>query len=289
MSKVSKIEKLACDTAKSIGLVPFYLTDENILEISKYKNPDHHNYGVEYLGAVTPIEVKEKRKTVLKFLFQGNRFDSLKDAVNTIIEYNKTLMFPPECYRKSLRTMHKVGLMINWYMENILGFKANEDCRGLTKKFYRPDIYGAKRFKIDITLDQPWDYKGDNGFSGYISYGINNSSCIIKKFQSLETFMQGVCSIVEPVLLIECEKSISFFDKSNKIEKDYNAELLTMYKGLNFNTENVRSMLKDRLQSALKRIEEQEKEELNNNNGKSEEKDSLQNRKESCYNSEVIT
>ena len=36
MSKVSKIEKLACDTAKSIGLVPFYLTDENILEISKY-------------------------------------------------------------------------------------------------------------------------------------------------------------------------------------------------------------------------------------------------------------
>lgn len=49
--------------------------------------------------------------------------------------------------------------------------------------------------------------------------------------------------------------------------------------------------LKDRLQSALKRIEEQEKEELinNNNNGKSEEKDSLQNRKESCYNSGVIT
>lgn len=46
--------------------------------------------------------------------------------------------------------------------------------------------------------------------------------------------------------------------------------------------------LKDRLQSALKRIEEQEKEELNNN-GKSEEKDSLQNRQKSCYNSEVIT
>lgn len=175
---------------------------------------------------------------------QGDKIASPEDLIMLITEYNKTRVCPSYCYNPAATSWANLQNAFSWYLET-LGF--HRDSGWHYMNMILTNIYGEEISKIYIDLPK------DDSYNGSIIRNITKSfSWIEASFDSVDSMISAVNSVLEPELLINAANSINSVTNMTKSRTD--TELTTITSSLDMYKCNTKNAIKAALTEALNRL-----------------------------------
>lgn len=174
---------------------------------------------------------------------QGDKTDSPEDLIMLIAEYNKTRVCPSYCYSPASTSWANLQVAFRWYLET-LGFHESYDWHYMG--IILTNIYGEEISKISIDLPK------DDSYNGSIVRYLKGFSWIEASFDSVDSMISAVNSILEPELLINAVNCIN--GVTNMTKSRTNTELKTITSNLDVYKCNTKNAIKSALEEALNRL-----------------------------------
>ena len=175
---------------------------------------------------------------------QGDKTDSPEDLIMLITEYNKIRVCPSYCYNPAATSWANLQNAFSWYLET-LGF--HRDSGWHYTNMILTNIYGEEISKIYIDLPK------DDSYNGSIIRNIAKSfSWIEASFNSVDSMISAVNSVLEPELLINAANSIN--SVTNMTKSRTNIEFKAITNNLDVYKCNTKNAVKTALTEALNRL-----------------------------------
>lgn len=174
---------------------------------------------------------------------QGDKTDSPKDLIMLIAEYNKTRVCPSYCYSPASTSWANLQVAFRWYLET-LGFHTDSGWHYMD--MILTNIYGEEISKISIDLPKDRSYKGS------IVRHLKGFSWIEASFDSVDSMISAINSVLEPELLINAANSIN--SVTNMTNSRTNTEFKAITSNLNVYKCNTKNAIKAALEEALNRL-----------------------------------
>lgn len=175
---------------------------------------------------------------------QGDKTDSPEDLIMLITEYNKIRVCPSYCYNPTATSWANLQNAFSWYLET-LGF--HRDSGWHYTNMILTNIYGEEISKIYIDLPK------DDSYNGSIIRNIAKSfSWIEASFNSVDSMISAVNSVLEPELLINAANSINSVTSMTKSRT--NIEFKAITNNLDVYKCNTKNAIKAALTEALNRL-----------------------------------
>lgn len=174
---------------------------------------------------------------------QGDKTDSPEDLIMLIAEYNKTRVCPSYCYSPTSTSWANLQAAFRWYLET-LGFHTDSGWHYMD--MILTNIYGEEISRIHIYIPK------DDSYNGSIVRHLKGFSWIEAHFDSVDSMISAVNSILEPELLINATNSISSVTNMTKSRTD--TELTTITSNLDVYKYNTKNAIKAALEEALNRL-----------------------------------
>lgn len=175
---------------------------------------------------------------------QGDKTDSPKDLIMLIAEYNKTRVCPSYCYSPASTSWANLQVAFRWYLET-LGFHTDSGWHYMD--MILTNIYGEEISKISIDLPKDRSYKGS------IVRHLKGFSWIEASFDSVDSMISAINSVLEPELLINAANSINSI--TNMTNSRTNTEFKAITSNLNVYKCNTKNAIKAALEEALNRLQ----------------------------------
>lgn len=175
---------------------------------------------------------------------QGDKTDSPKDLIMLIAEYNKTRVCPSYCYSPASTSWANLQVAFRWYLET-LGFHTDSGWHYMD--MILTNIYGEEISKISIDLPKDRSYKGS------IVRHLKGFSWIEASFDSVDSMISAINSVLEPELLINAANSIN--SVTNMTNSRTNTEFKAITSNLNVYKCNTKNAIKAALEEALNRLQ----------------------------------
>ena len=209
-----------------------------------FSNSAHGTFDLYYneLGCNWFGEFTVKGKSYITS--QGDKTDSPEDLIMLITEYNKIRVCPSYCYNPAATSWANLGNAFSWYLET-LGF--HRDSGWHYTNMILTNIYGEEISKIYIDLPK------DDSYNGSIIRNIAKSfSWIEASFNSVDSMISAVNSVLEPELLINAANSIN--SVTNMTKSRTNTEFKAITNNLDVYKCNTKNAVKTALEEALNRL-----------------------------------
>ena len=174
---------------------------------------------------------------------QGDKTDSPEDLIMIITEYNKTRVCPSYCYNPTSTSWANLQVAFRWYLKT-LGFHESSNWRYVDMVL--TNVYGEEISRISIDLPK------DGSYNGSIVRYLKGFSWIEASFDSVDSMISAINSILEPELLINAATSIS--SVTNMTKSRTNTELTTITNSLDVYKYNTKNAIKSALEEALNRL-----------------------------------
>lgn len=174
---------------------------------------------------------------------QGDKTDSPEDLIMLIAEYNKTKVCPSYCYSPTSTSWANLQAAFRWYLET-LGFHTDSGWHYMD--MILTNIYGEEISRVHIYIPK------DDSYNGSIVRHLKGFSWIEASFDSVDSMISAINSVLEPELLINAANSIN--SVTNMIKSRNNTELKTITSNLDVYKCNTKNAIKSALEEALNRL-----------------------------------
>lgn len=207
-----------------------------------YKDNPYLDLYYDKLGLDWFGEFKVSRKTYITSF--GAKTKSPEELIKLIEEYNKTRICPSYCYSPTLTGWANLQSAFTWYLKS-LGFYKDTSYHGTF--MIMTNIYGEEISRIYINLPK------DNSYNGSIIRYLNKGfSWIEAPFDSIDSMISAINSILEPELLINAASNIDAANHMTKGRTD--VEAFGIDNHLNVYKANTKNAVKQALQEALNKL-----------------------------------
>lgn len=177
---------------------------------------------------------------------QGDKTDSPEDLIMLIAEYNKTRVCPSYCYSPTSTSWANLQVAFRWYLET-LGFHKDTSFYNHGTFMIMTNIYGDEINRIYIDLPKDNSYEGS-----IVRYFYKGFSWIEASFDSVDSMISAVNSVLEPELLINAANSIN--SVTNMTKSRTSTEFKTITSNLDVYKCNTKNAIKSALAEALNRL-----------------------------------
>ena len=175
---------------------------------------------------------------------QGDKTDSPEDLIMLIAEYNKTRVCPSYCYSPTSTSWANLQAAFRWYLET-LGFHTDSSWHYMD--MILTNIYGEEISRIRMYIPK------DDSYNGAIIRNLAKSfSWIEASFDSVDSMISAINSVLEPELLINAANSIN--SVTNMTKSRTNTEFKAITSNLNVYKCNTKNAIKSALEEALNRL-----------------------------------
>lgn len=207
-----------------------------------YKDNPYLDLYYDKLGLDWFGEFKVSRKTYITSF--GAKTKSPEELIKLIEEYNKTRICPSYCYSPTSTSWFNMQNAFTWYLKS-LGFRKDTSYHGTF--MIMTNIYGEEISRIYIDLPKDDSYNGS-----IIRYFNKGFSWIESPFDSVDSMISAVNSVLEPELLINAANNINAANSMTKGRTD--VEAFTIGTDLNIYKTNTKNAVKQALQEALNKL-----------------------------------
>ena len=207
-----------------------------------YKDNPYLDLYYDKLGLDWFGEFKVFRKNYITSL--GAKTKSPEELIKLIEEYNKTRICPSYCYSPTATSWYNVQNAFTWYLKS-LGFRKDTSYHGTF--MIMTNIYGEEISRIYIDLPK------DESYNGYIIRYFNRGfSWIEVPFNSVDSMIIAINSVLEPELLVNAANNINAANNMTKGRTDVEASIIDNH--LNIYKVNIKNAVKQALQEALNKL-----------------------------------
>lgn len=209
-----------------------------------YKDNPYLDLYYDKLGLDWFGEFKVFRKTYITSF--GAKTKSPEELIKLIEEYNKTRICPSYCYCPTATSWFNVQNAFTWYLKS-LGFHKDTSFHNHGTFMIMTNIYGEEISRIYIDLPK------DESYNGYITRYFNKGfSWIEVPFNSVDSMISAINSVLEPELLVNAANNINAVNNMTKGRTDVEASIIDNY--LNIYKVNIKNAVKQALQEALNKL-----------------------------------
>lgn len=206
---------------------------------SPYLDLYYNKSGLDWFG-----EFKVSRKTYITSF--GAKTKSPEELIKLIEEYNKTRVCPSYCYCPTATSWFNVQNAFTWYLKS-LGFRKDTSSYNYSTFMIMTNIYGEEISRIYIDLPK------DESYNGYIIRYFNKGfSWIEVPFNSIDSMITAINSVLEPELLVNAANNINAVNNMTKSRTDVEASIIDNH--LNIHKVNIKNAVKQALQEALNKL-----------------------------------
>ena len=207
-----------------------------------YKDNPYLDLYYDKLGLDWFGEFKVSRKTYITSF--GAKTKSPEELIKLIEEYNKTRICPSYCYCPTATSWFNVQNAFTWYLKS-LGFHKDTSNHGTF--MIMTNIYGEEISRIYI------DFPKDESYNGSIIRYFNKGfSWIEVPFDSVDSMISAINSVLEPELLVNATNNINAVNNMTKDRTDVEASIIDNH--LNIHKVNIKNAVKQALQEALNKL-----------------------------------
>ena len=209
-----------------------------------YKDNPYLDLYYDKLGLDWFGEFKVSRKTYITSF--GAKTKSPEELIKLIEEYNKTRICPSYCYSPTATSWFNVQNAFTWYLKS-LGFRKDTSFYNHGTFMIMTNIYGEEISRIYIDLPK------DESYNGYIIRYFNKGfSWIEVPFDSVDSMISAINSVLEPELLVNAANNINAANNMTKGRTDVEASIIDNH--LNIYKVNIKNAVKQALQEALNKL-----------------------------------
>ena len=209
-----------------------------------YKDNPYLDLYYDRLGLDWFGEFKVSRKTYITSF--GAKTKSPEELIKLIEEYNKTRICPSYCYSPIATSWFNVQSAFTWYLKS-LGFHKDTSFYNHGTFMIMTNIYGEEISRIYIDLPKDDSYNGS-----IIRYFNKGFSWIEAPFNSVDSMISAVNSVLEPELLVNAASNINATNNMTKGRTDVEASIIDNH--LNIYKVNIKNAVKQALQEALNKL-----------------------------------
>ena len=197
---------------------------------------------VEWFGSFNTIKKKGN------VYYQNSDFitDSPKELVEKIKSHNDMQICPSYCYAPIYTPHTNLALAFKWYLTQ-LDFVNEPDSDTMVLK----NMYGENTCKVKLYCD----YEAKNYHGEIIRYLTNGLSFIKTTFNSVDSMIGAINSIIEPELLIDTVQKLNIVKKMTD-NRDYSNEFVATDNMFTEHKINMKNTLKVALKNALEKIDQ---------------------------------
>lgn len=207
-----------------------------------YKDNPYLDLYYDKLGLDWFGEFKVSCKTYITSF--GAKTKSPEELIKLIEEYNKTRICPSYCYSPTSTSWFNIQNAFTWYLKS-LGFHKDTSYHGTF--MIMTNIYGEEISRIYIDLPKDDSYNGS-----IIRYFNKGFSWIEAPFDSVDSMISAINSILEPELLVNATNNIDAANNMTKGRTD--VEVFGIDNHLNVYKANTKNAVKQALQEALNKL-----------------------------------
>ena len=209
-----------------------------------YKDNPYLDLYYDKLGLDWFGEFKVFRKTYITSF--GAKTKSPEELIKLIEEYNKTRICPSYCYSPTATSWFNVQNAFTWYLKS-LGFRKDTSSYDNSIFMIMTNIYGEEISRIYIDLPK------DESYNGYIIRYFNRGfSWIEVPFNSVDSMIIAINSVLEPELLVNAANNINAANNMTKGRTDVEASIIDNH--LNIYKVNIKNAVKQALREALNKL-----------------------------------
>lgn len=209
-----------------------------------YKDNPYLDLYYDKLGLDWFGEFKVSRKTYITSF--GAKTKSPEELIKLIEEYNKTRICPSYCYSPVATSWFNVQNAFTWYLKS-LGFHKDTSSYDNSNFMIMTNIYGEEISRIYIDLPK------NESYNGYITRYFNKGfSWIEVPFDSVDSMISAINSVLEPELLVNAANNINAVNNMTKGRTDIEASIIDTH--LNIYKVNIKNAVKQALQEALNKL-----------------------------------
>lgn len=209
-----------------------------------YKDNPYLDLYYDKLGLDWFGEFKVFRKTYITSF--GAKTKSPEELIKLIEEYNKTRICPSYCYSPIATSWFNVQNAFTWYLKS-LGFRKDTSSYDNGIFMIMTNIYGEEISRIYIDLPKDDSYNGS-----IIRYFNKGFSWIEVPFDSVDSMISAINSVLEPELLVNAANNINAANNMTKGRTDIEASIIDSH--LNIYKVNIKNAVKQALQEALNKL-----------------------------------
>lgn len=209
-----------------------------------YKDNSYLDLYYDKLGLDWFGEFKVSNKTYITSF--GAKTKSPEELIKLIEEYNKTRICPSYCYSPTATSWFNVQSAFTWYLKS-LGFHKDTSFYNHGTFMIMTNIYGEEISRIYIDLPKDDSYNGS-----IIRYFNKGFSWIEAPFDSVDSMISSINSVLEPELLVNAANNIGAANNMTKGRTD--VEAFGIDNHLNVYKANTKNAVKQALQEALNKL-----------------------------------
>lgn len=209
-----------------------------------YKDNPYLDLYYDKLGLDWFGEFKVSSKTYITSF--GEKTKSPEKLIKLIEEYNKTRICPSYCYSPTATSWFNIQNAFTWYLKS-LGFHKDTSFYNHGTFMIMTNIYGEEISRIYIDLPKDGSYNGS-----IIRYFNKGFSWIEASFDSVDSMISAVNSVLEPELLVNAANNINAANNMTKDRTDVEASIIDNH--LNIYKVNIKNIVKQALQEALNKL-----------------------------------
>ena len=209
-----------------------------------YKDNPYLDLYYDKLGLDWFGEFKVSCKTYITSF--GAKTKSPEELIKLIEEYNKTRICPSYCYSPTSTSWANLQRAFTWYLKS-LGFCKDTSSYDNSIFMIMTNIYGEEISRIYIDLPK------NESYNGYIIRYFNKGfSWIEASFDSVDSMISAINSVLEPELLVNAANNINAANNMTKGRTD--VEAFGIDNHLNIYKANTKNAVKQALQEALNKL-----------------------------------
>ena len=209
-----------------------------------YKDNPYLDLYYDKLGLDWFGEFKVSSKTYITSF--GAKTKSPEELIKLIEEYNKTRICPSYCYSPTATSWANLQSAFTWYLKS-LGFRKDTSSYNHSTFMIMTNIYGEEISRIYIDLPKDDSYNGS-----IIRYFNKGFSWIEASFNSVDSMISAINSVLEPELLVNATNNIDAANNMTKGRTDVEASIIDNH--LNIYKVNTKNAVKQALQEALNKL-----------------------------------
>ena len=209
-----------------------------------YKDNPYLDLYYDKLGLDWFGEFKVFRKTYITSF--GAKTKSPEELIKLIEEYNNTRICPSYCYSPTSTSWANLQSAFTWYLKS-LGFQRDTSFYNHGTFMIMTNIYGEEISRIYIDLPKDDSYNGS-----IIRYFNKGFSWIEAFFDSVDSMISAINSVLEPELLVNAANNIDAANNMTKGRTD--TEVSAIGIDLNIYKTNTKNAVKQALQEALNKL-----------------------------------
>ena len=159
----------------------------------------------------TLIAPNTRRKSVI---FNDKEYDNIDTLLESVEEYNKTLMFPSRCYDPMYTVWAVESMKISWYLTEKLGMKMGKHDGGIGTSYYLNDNFGKTLFDISFNMDYESQFKKDkdvNSSAGTMVKHFGNAY-LTMTFSDAEDAISQLNSVITAELISNINSSFNVLE-----------------------------------------------------------------------------